>query len=81
MKTFTIGHSNHAIETFIEPYYPQQSYTCFIDEAINFYNEELNDIENNQQELRNFDQSKHEILTQIENKRQERKQEIKQLVK
>jgi hypothetical protein len=38
-------------------------------------------IENNQQELRNFDQSKHEILTQIENKRQERKQEIKQLVK
>jgi predicted ribonuclease toxin of YeeF-YezG toxin-antitoxin module len=38
-------------------------------------------IENNQQELRNFDQSKHEILTQIENKRQEIKQEIKQLIK
>jgi tRNA U34 5-carboxymethylaminomethyl modifying GTPase MnmE/TrmE/polyhydroxyalkanoate synthesis regulator phasin len=58
-----------------------KKYELNIEEAISFYDEELNDIENNQQELRNFDQSKHEILTQIENKRQEIKQEIKQLIK
>ena len=58
-----------------------KDYELNIEEAISFYDEELNDIENKQQELRSFDQSKHEILTQIENKRQEIKQEIKQLVK
>lgn len=58
-----------------------EKYELNIEEAITFYDEELNDIENKQQELRSFDQSKQEILTQIENKRQERKQEIKQLVK
>ncbi|MBD1216644.1 MAG: 50S ribosome-binding GTPase [Aphanizomenon flos-aquae Clear-A1] len=58
-----------------------EKYELNIEEAISFYDEELNDIENNQQELRNFDQSKQEILTQIENKRQEIKQEIKQLIK
>jgi predicted GTPase len=58
-----------------------KDYELNIEEAINFYDKALNDIENNQQELRNFDQSKHEILTQIENKRQEIKQEIKQLIK
>ncbi|MBO1050217.1 MAG: hypothetical protein HEQ10_22145 [Dolichospermum sp. DEX182a] len=59
----------------------RKEYELNIEEAINFYDEELNDIENNQQELRNFDQSKYEILTQIENKRQQIKQEIKQLIK
>ena len=59
----------------------RKEYELNIEEAISFYDEELNDIENKQQELRSFDQSKHEILTQIENKRQEIKQEIKQLVK
>ncbi|MEY3402651.1 MAG: hypothetical protein ACK6A9_22840 [Dolichospermum sp.] len=58
-----------------------EEYELNIEEAINFYDKALNDIENNQQELRNFDQSKQEILTQIENKRQEIKQEIKQLIK
>jgi predicted GTPase/polyhydroxyalkanoate synthesis regulator phasin len=58
-----------------------KDYELNIEEAITFYDDELNDIENKQQELRNFDQSKHEILTQIENKRQEIKQEIKQLIK
>ncbi len=58
-----------------------KEYELNIEEAISFYDEELNDIENNQQELRNFDESKQEILTQIENKRQGIKQEIKQLVK
>ncbi|ALB39160.1 MULTISPECIES: GTPase [Nostocales] len=58
-----------------------KDYELNIEEAISFYDEELNDIENNQQELRNFDESKQEILTQIENKRQGIKQEIKQLVK
>jgi prefoldin subunit 5 len=58
-----------------------KDYELNIEEAISFYDEELNDIENKQQELRNFDQSKHEILTQIENKRQQIKQEIKQLIK
>ena len=58
-----------------------EKYELNIEEAISFYDEELNDIENNQQELRSFDQSKQEILTQIENKRQEIKQEIKQLIK
>ncbi|MFN5241718.1 MAG: GTPase [Aphanizomenon sp.] len=58
-----------------------KKYELNIEEAISFYDEELNDIENNQQNLRSFDQSKHEILTQIENKRQEIKQEIKQLIK
>jgi len=58
-----------------------KDYELNIEEAITFYDDELNDIENKQQELRNFDQSKQEILTQIENKRQEIKQEIKQLIK
>ncbi|MFO5437446.1 MAG: LeoA/HP0731 family dynamin-like GTPase, partial [Dolichospermum sp.] len=58
-----------------------KEYELNIEEDISFYNEELNDIENNQQELRDSEQSKHEILTQIENKRQEIKQEIKQLIK
>jgi predicted GTPase/polyhydroxyalkanoate synthesis regulator phasin len=58
-----------------------KDYELNIEEAITFYDEELNDIENNQQELRDSEQSKHEILTQIENKRQEIKQEIKQLIK
>ncbi|MFM6180411.1 MAG: GTPase [Dolichospermum sp.] len=58
-----------------------EEYELNIEEAINFYDKALNDIETEQQELRNFDQSKHEILTQIENKRQEIKQEIKQLIK
>lgn len=58
-----------------------EKYELNIEEAITFYDEELNDIENKQQELRSFDQSKQEILTQIENKRQEIKQEIKQLIK
>jgi len=59
----------------------RKEYELNIEEAISFYDEELNDIENKQQELRSFDQSKHEILTQIENKRQEIKQEIKRLIK
>ncbi|HCQ21253.1 MAG: hypothetical protein AN481_16600 [Aphanizomenon flos-aquae LD13] len=59
----------------------RKEYELNIEEAITFYDDELNDIENKQQELRNFDQSKQEILTQIENKRQEIKQEIKQLIK
>jgi predicted GTPase len=59
----------------------RKEYELSIEEAINFYDEELNDIEAKEKDLRNFDQSKHEILTQIENKRQEIKQEIKQLIK
>ncbi|MBE9234320.1 50S ribosome-binding GTPase [Cuspidothrix issatschenkoi LEGE 03284] len=58
-----------------------KEYELNIEEAINFYDEELNDIEAKEKELRIFDKSKQEILTQIENKRQEIKQEIKQLVK
>ena len=58
-----------------------KDYELNIEEAISFYDEELNDIEAKEKELRNFDQSKQEILTQIENKRQEIKQEIKQLIK
>jgi predicted GTPase len=59
----------------------RKEYELSIEEAINFYDEELNDIEAKEKDLRSFDQSKHEILTQIENKRQEIKQEIKQLIK
>jgi predicted GTPase len=59
----------------------RKEYELSIEEAISFYDEELNDIEAKEKELRNFDQSKQEILTQIENKRQEIKQEIKQLIK
>jgi predicted GTPase len=58
-----------------------KDYELNIEEAITFYDEELNDIEAKEKDLRSFDQSKHEILTQIENKRQEIKQEIKQLIK
>ncbi|MBE9237796.1 50S ribosome-binding GTPase [Anabaena aphanizomenioides LEGE 00250] len=58
-----------------------EEYELNIEEAINFYDEKLNNIENNQQELRNFDQSKHEILTQIEQKIKEIKKEIKILLK
>jgi hypothetical protein len=59
----------------------RKEYELSIEEAINFYDEELNDIEAKEKDLRSFDHSKHEILTQIENKRQEIKQEIKQLIK
>jgi predicted GTPase len=59
----------------------RKEYELNIEEAISFYDEELNDIEAKEKDLRSFDQSKHEILTQIENKRQEIKQEIKQLIK
>ena len=58
-----------------------EEYELNIEEAISFYDEELNDIEAKEKDLRSFDQSKQEILTQIENKRQEIKQEIKQLIK
>ena len=58
-----------------------EEYELNIEEAINFYDEKLNNIENNQQELRNFDQSKYEILTQIEQKIKEIKKEIKILLK
>ncbi|TAF07121.1 MAG: hypothetical protein EAZ77_10830 [Nostocales cyanobacterium] len=58
----------------------RKEYESNIEEALILYDDELNDIEAKQQDLRNFQHSKHEILTQIENKRQEIKQEIKQLV-
>jgi GTPase Era involved in 16S rRNA processing/polyhydroxyalkanoate synthesis regulator phasin len=59
----------------------RKEYELNIEEALIFYNEELNDIEAKQKDLSNFEQSKLEILTQIENKRQEIKQEIKRLIK
>ncbi|MBE9249359.1 hypothetical protein IQ226_09310 [Dolichospermum sp. LEGE 00240] len=59
----------------------RKEYESNIEEVLTFYNDELNDIEAKEKDLRNSDQSKHEILTQIENKRQEIKQDIKQLIK
>lgn len=58
----------------------RKEYEANIEESLILYDDELNDIETKEKELRNFDQSNHEILTQIENKRQQIKQEIKQLI-
>jgi len=41
-----------------------------------FYDEELNDIENEQQEIRNIEKSKNEIIDQIQHKLEEIKQFI-----
>lgn len=59
----------------------RKEYESNIEEALILYDEELNDIESKQKDLSNFEQSKLEIFTQIENKRQEIKQEIKRLIK
>lgn len=59
----------------------RKEYEVNIEKEISFYNEELKDIECKQKELSNTEQSKLDIVSQIDNKRQEIKQEIKQLTK
>jgi prefoldin subunit 5 len=52
-----------------------------IEETISFYDEELRDIELKRHELSNTEQSKLDIVQQIDNKLQEIKQEISLLTK
>lgn len=59
----------------------RKEYEVNIEKEISFYDEELKDIECKQKELSNTEQSKLDIVNQIDNKRQEIKQEIKQLTK
>jgi len=59
----------------------RKDYEFNIEQALVIYNEELDVIDTKQKDLRNFDQSRLDILTQIDSKRQEIKQEIRRLLK
>ncbi len=59
----------------------RKEYEVKIEKEISFYDEEIKDIECKQKELSNTEQSKVDIVSQIENKRQEIQQEIKRLMK
>jgi hypothetical protein len=59
----------------------RKEYEVNIEETISFYDEELRDIELKRNELSNTDQSKRDIVQQLDNKLQEIKQEISLLTK
>lgn len=59
----------------------RKEYEVNIEEAISFYDEELRDIELKRNELSNTEQSKLDIVQQLDNKLQEIKQELSLLTK
>jgi predicted GTPase len=59
----------------------RNEYESNIEETLILYDEELNDIAAQQTELSYFEESKRQILTEINNHRQKIKQEIKRLLK
>ena len=59
----------------------RKEYEVNIEEAINFYDQELRDIELKRHELSETEQSKVDIVQQLDNKLQEIKQEISLLTK